>query len=45
MDEIKIRNDGIYLNDKKIKSAQAYRVKSGKNGYAEVFIKLFVKLT
>ncbi|WP_434169993.1 hypothetical protein VYP57_00155 [Streptococcus agalactiae] len=45
MDEVKIREDGFYLNDKKIKSVQAFKVKSDESGKAEVFLKLFVKLT
>lgn len=44
MEEVKIREDGIYLNDVKIKSAQSFKVKSDEKGYAEVYLKLFVKL-
>lgn len=44
MDELKIRNDGVYLNGRKIDALQTFKVKSEAEGYAEVYMKLFVKL-
>ncbi|MGT2947134.1 hypothetical protein [Streptococcus chenjunshii] len=45
MEEIKIREDGIYLNGKKLKGVQAIKTKSTANeSYSDVYLKLVVKL-
>ena len=45
MDELKIRKDGIYLNDQKLKAVQAVKIKStAENGHATIFLKFIAKL-
>lgn len=45
MDELKIREDGIYLNNQKLKGVQAIKAKStAENGHATIFLKLVAKL-
>ena len=45
MNEIKIRKDGIYLNNQKLKGIQAIKTKSlAENSYATVYLKLIAKL-
>ena len=45
MDEVKIREDGIYLNNQKLKGVQAIKTKStAENNSAELFVKLLVEL-
>ena len=45
MDELKIRQDGIYLNNQKLKGVQAIKAKStAENGHATIFLKFIAKL-
>lgn len=45
MNELKIREDGIYLNNQKLKGVQAIKAKStAENGHATIFLKLVAKL-
>lgn len=45
MNELKIREDGIYLNNQKLKGVQAIKTKSTvENNYATIFLKLVAKL-
>ena len=45
MDELKIRQDGIYLNNQKLKGVQAIKTKStAESNHATVFLKLVAKL-
>lgn len=45
MDELKIRKDGIYLNDQKLKGVQAIKAKStAESNYATVYLKFIAKL-
>ena len=45
MEEIKIREDGIYLNNQKLKGVQAIKTKStAENNHATIFLKLVAKL-
>ena len=45
MEEIKIREDGIYLNDHKLKGVQAIKTKStAESNHATVYLKLLAKL-
>lgn len=45
MEELKIRQDGIYLNNQKLKGVQAIKAKStAENGHATIFLKLVAKL-
>lgn len=45
MEEIKIREDGIYLNNHKLKGAQAVKTKStAESNHATVCLKLLAKL-
>ena len=45
MNELKIRKDGIYLNNQKLKGVQAIKTKStAENGHATIFLKLVAKL-
>jgi hypothetical protein len=45
MEEIKIREDGIYLNNQKLKGVQAIKAKStAENGHATVYLKFIAKL-
>lgn len=45
MNELKIREDGIYLNYQKLKGVQAIKTKStAENSHATIFLKLVAKL-
>lgn len=45
MDEIKIREDGVYLNGKKINCLSKYDIKNkAEDSCSEVELKLFAKL-
>ena len=45
MDELKIREDGIYLNNQKLKGIQAIKTKNtAENNHATIFLKLVAKL-
>ena len=45
MEEIKIREDGIYLNNQKLKGVQAIKTKStAENNHATVYLKFIAKL-
>lgn len=45
MNELKIRKDGIYLNDQKLNGVQAIKTKStAENNHATIFLKLVAKL-
>lgn len=45
MNELKIRRDGIYLNNQKLKGVQAIKTKStADNNHAAVYLKLLAKL-
>ena len=45
MDELKIRKDGIYLNDQKLNGVQAIKTKStAESNHATVYLKFIVKL-
>ena len=45
MEEIKIREDGIYLNNQKLKGVQSIKTKStAENNHATIFLKLVAKL-
>lgn len=45
MDELKIREDGIYLNNQKLKGVQAIKTKStAESNHATIFLKLVAKL-
>jgi hypothetical protein len=45
MDELKIRKDGIYLNDQKLKAVQAIKIKStAESNHASVYLKFIAKL-
>ena len=45
MDEVKIREDGIYLNDQKLKGVQAIKTKStAESNHATVYLKFIAKL-
>lgn len=45
MEEIKIREDGIYLNNQKLKGVQAIKTKStAENNYVTVYLKFIAKL-
>ena len=45
MDELKIREDGIYLNNQKLKGVQAIKTKStAECNHATIFLKLVAKL-
>jgi hypothetical protein len=45
MNELKIREDGIYLNDQKLKGVQAIKTKStAENNHATVHLKFVAKL-
>ena len=45
MDELKIRKDGVYLNNQKLNGVQAIKTKSTvKNNHATIFLKLVAKL-
>ncbi|MDQ8820631.1 hypothetical protein RFF58_06225 [Streptococcus ruminantium] len=45
MDELKIREDGIFLNGHKLKTVQSYKLKNIANGRAELFLKISVKVS
>lgn len=45
MNEVKIRKDGIYLNDQKLNGVQAVKTKSTfESNHATVYLKLLAKL-
>lgn len=45
MNELKIREDGIYLNNQKLKGVQAIKTKSTvKSHHATVYLKFIAKL-
>lgn len=45
MDELKIRKDGIYLNNQKLNGVQAIKTKSTiESNHATIFLKLIAKL-
>lgn len=45
MNEVKIRKDGIYLNDQKLDGVQAIKTKSTvESNHATVYLKLLAKL-
>jgi hypothetical protein len=45
MNELKIREDGIYLNNQKLKGVQAIKTKSTtESNHAIVYLKLLAKL-
>ena len=45
MNELKIREDGIYLNNQKLKGVQAIKTKSTvENNHATVYLKFIAKL-
>lgn len=45
MNELKIREDGIYLNNHKLKGVQAIKTKStAESNHATVYLKLIAKL-
>ena len=45
MDELKIRKDGIYLNNQKLKGVQAIKAKSAaESNYVTVYLKFIAKL-
>ena len=45
MNELKIREDGIYLNNQKLKGVQAIKTKSTADSkHATVYLKLLAKL-
>ena len=45
MEEIKIREDGIYLNNQKSKGVQAIKTKStAENNHATVYLEFIAKL-
>ncbi|GAB6688955.1 hypothetical protein BOVMAS28_11580 [Streptococcus uberis] len=44
MDEVKIREDGIYLNGQKLKTVTSYRLKKNANGRSELFLKISVEV-
>lgn len=45
MDELKIRKDGIYLNNQKLNGVQAIKTKSTvESNHATVYLKLLAKL-
>ena len=45
MNELKIRKDGVYLNNQKLKGVQAIKTKStAENNHATVYLKLLAKL-
>ncbi|WP_261079557.1 hypothetical protein [Streptococcus mitis] len=45
MNEFKIREDGIYLNNQKLEGVQAIKTKSTvESNHATIFLKLVVKL-
>ena len=45
MDELKTREDGIYLNDQKLKGVQAVKTKStAESNHATVYLKFIAKL-
>lgn len=45
MNELKIRKDGIYLNDQKLNGVQAIKTKStAESNHATIFLKLIAKL-
>lgn len=45
MDELKIREDGIYLNNQKLKGVQVIKTKStAENNHATVYLKFIAKL-
>ena len=45
MEELKIREDGIYLNNQKLKGVQAIKTKStAENNHATVYLKFIAKL-
>ena len=45
MDELKIRKDGIYLNNQKLNGVQAIKAKStAESNHATIFLKLIAKL-
>ena len=45
MDELKIREDGIYLNNQKLKGVQVIKTKStAESHYATIYLKLIAKL-
>lgn len=45
MNELKIREDGIYLNNQKLKGVQAIKTKStAESNHATIFLKLVAKL-
>lgn len=45
MNEVKIRKDGIYLNDQKLDGVQAVKTKSTvESNHATVYLKLLAKL-
>jgi hypothetical protein len=45
MNELKIREDGIYLNDQKLKGVQAVKTKStAECNHATVYLKFIAKL-
>lgn len=45
MDELKIREDGIYLNNQKLKGVQAIKTKStAECNHATVYLKFIAKL-
>lgn len=45
MDELKIRKDGIYLNNQKLNGVQAIKAKStAESNHATIFLKFIAKL-
>lgn len=45
MNELKIRKDGVYLNNKKLKGVQAIKTKStAESNHATVYLKFTAKL-
>ena len=45
MDELKIREDGIYLNNQKLKCVQVIKTKStAESNHATIYLKLLAKL-
>lgn len=45
MDEVKIREDGIYLNGHRLRTVQSYKIKNTANGCAEIYLKISVKVS
>lgn len=45
MDELKIREDGIYLNNQKLKCVQVIKTKStAESNHSTIYLKLIAKL-